>query len=58
MTRFLKKSYAALIYLFLYAPILILLVFSFNASKSGELGRLYPKMVSGTLQDRQIMKAA
>ncbi len=32
--RFLKKSYLGLIFLFLYAPILILIIFSFNASKS------------------------
>ena len=42
MTRFLKKSYAALIYLFLYAPILILLVFSFNASKSRGIWQALP----------------
>jgi spermidine/putrescine transport system permease protein len=32
--NFLKKSYLALIFVFLYAPILTLIVFSFNASKS------------------------
>ncbi len=32
--RFLKKSYVGLTFLFLYAPIVILIIFSFNASKS------------------------
>ena len=58
MTRFLKKSYAALIYLFLYAPILILLVFSFNASKSrGNWTGFTLKWYLELFQDRQIMKA-
>ena len=58
MTRFLKKSYAALIYLFLYAPILILLVFSFNASKSrGIWAGFTLKWYLELFQDRQIMKA-
>ena len=34
MMRFLRRSYAMLILGFLYLPILILIVFSFNASKS------------------------
>jgi len=58
LTRFLKKSYAALIYLFLYAPILILLVFSFNASKSrGVWAGFTLKWYRELFQDRQIMKA-
>ncbi|NLC52497.1 MAG: ABC transporter permease [Firmicutes bacterium] len=58
MTRFLKKTYAALIYLFLYAPILILLVFSFNASKSrGNWTGFTLKWYLELFQDRQIMKA-
>lgn len=32
--RFLKKFYALLIFIFLYAPIVVLIVFSFNNSKS------------------------
>ena len=32
--RFLKKSYLSLVFIFLYAPIVVLIVFSFNASKS------------------------
>lgn len=32
--KFLKRLYASLIYIFLYAPILVLIIFSFNESKS------------------------
>ena len=32
--KIISKIYTALIFIFLYAPILILIVFSFNASKS------------------------
>jgi spermidine/putrescine transport system permease protein len=56
--RFLTKSYAALIYLFLYAPILILIVFSFNASKSrGNWAGFTLKWYIELFQDRQIMRA-
>ena len=34
VSRFLKNTYVFLIYLFLYAPILVLVVFSFNDSRS------------------------
>ena len=58
MKRFLTKSYAALIYLFLYAPILILIVFSFNASKSrGNWAGFTLNWYLELFQDRQIMKA-
>lgn len=58
MKRFLTKSYAALIYLFLYAPILILIVFSFNASKSrGNWAGFTLKWYIELFQDRQIMRA-
>ncbi len=58
MRRFLTKGYAALIYLFLYAPILILIVFSFNASKSrGNWAGFTLKWYLELFQDRQIMKA-
>lgn len=47
-----------MIYLFLYAPILILLVFSFNASKSrGVWAGFTLKWYRELFQDRQIMKA-
>ena len=32
--KWLKKSYVAIVMAFLYAPILVLIVFSFNQSKS------------------------
>ena len=58
MRRFLTKGYAALIYLFLYVPILILIVFSFNASKSrGNWAGFTLKWYLELFQDRQIMKA-
>ncbi|HHT48871.1 MAG TPA: ABC transporter permease [Firmicutes bacterium] len=58
MKRFLKKGYAALIYLFLYAPILILIVFSFNASKSrGTWAGFTFNWYLQLFKDRQIMKA-
>ena len=34
MKQFLKKSYLAIILIFLYVPILVLIVQSFNAGKS------------------------
>ncbi|NLY92218.1 MAG: ABC transporter permease [Firmicutes bacterium] len=58
MKQFLKKGYAALIYLFLYAPILILIVFSFNASKSrGTWAGFTFNWYLELFKDRQIMKA-
>ncbi|HEY8392542.1 MAG TPA: ABC transporter permease [Capillibacterium sp.] len=58
MNRFLKKTYAALIYLFLYAPILILIIFSFNASKSrGNWAGFTFRWYLELFKDRQIMKA-
>lgn len=56
--RFLKKSYVFLIFAFLYAPILVLVVFSFNESKSranweGFTLNWYIEL----FQDRQIMSA-
>ncbi|NLB42039.1 MAG: ABC transporter permease [Clostridiales bacterium] len=58
MMRFLKKSYVFLIFSFLYAPILVLVVFSFNESKSranweGFTLNWYIEL----FQDRQIMSA-
>ena len=58
MKRFLKRGYAILIYLFLYAPILILIVFSFNASKSrGVWAGFTLNWYLELFKDRQIMKA-
>lgn len=58
VSRFLKKLYGALIYLFLYAPILILIVFSFNNSRSrGSWGGVTLKWYSELFKDSQIMSA-
>ena len=56
--RFLKKTYVFLIFAFLYAPILVLIVFSFNESKSrGNWEGLTLKWYRELFQDRQIMSA-
>ncbi|HHU77508.1 MAG: ABC transporter permease [Caldicoprobacterales bacterium] len=58
MMRFLKKTYVFLIFAFLYAPILVLIVFSFNESKSrGNWEGLTLKWYRELFQDRQIMSA-
>ena len=42
--------YSVLIFLFLYAPIVVLIVYSFNANKSrGLLGRLFAEVVPGAV---------
>ena len=42
----LEKIYLALIFILLYAPIVTLMVLSFNASKTkSKVGRRYPEMV-------------
>ena len=56
VNRTIKQIYAALIFFFLYAPIIILIVFSFNSSKSranwdGFTFRWYIEL----FKDRQIM---
>jgi len=56
--RFLKKSYVFLIFAFLYAPILVLMIFSFNESKSrGNWGGFTLKWYMELLHDKQIMSA-
>ncbi|SHJ70114.1 ABC transporter permease [Paramaledivibacter caminithermalis] len=58
VNRFLKKLYSFLIYLFLYAPILILIIFSFNNSKSrGSWGGFTLKWYGALFKDSQIMSA-
>ncbi|MDD4681351.1 MAG: ABC transporter permease [Clostridia bacterium] len=58
MMRFLKKSYVFLIFAFLYAPILVLIVFSFNESKSrANWDGFTLKWYMELFQDRQIMSA-
>ena len=58
MKKFLKKSYLTLVYIFLYAPVVILIIFSFNNSKSrahwdGFTLRWYAEL----FKDRQIMSS-
>lgn len=53
-----KKLYSFLIFLFLYAPIIILIVFSFNDSKSrGSWNGFTLKWYVELFQDREILKA-
>jgi spermidine/putrescine transport system permease protein len=56
--RFLKKTYVFLIFAFLYAPILILIIFSFNQSKSrANWEGITLKWYMELFKDRQIMSA-
>lgn len=56
--RLIKRFYSFLIYLFLYAPILILIVFSFNNSRSrGSWGGFTLKWYKALFNDSQIMSA-
>lgn len=55
---FLKKGYTFLIFLFLYAPILVLIIFSFNNSKSrGNWDGFTLKWYAELFQDSQIASA-
>ena len=56
--RFLKRAYVFLIFAFLYAPILVLIVFSFNESKSRAKWEGFTlKWYYELFQDRHIMSA-
>lgn len=56
--RNLKRVYLGLLYLFLYAPIVVLIVFSFNETKSmGHWTGFSLKWYLALFQDRTIMKA-
>lgn len=58
MKKHLKWIYASLIYLFLYAPILILIIYSFNDSRyRGTWNGFTLKWYVQLFQDRQIMNA-
>ncbi|MCX7695226.1 MAG: ABC transporter permease [Caloramator sp.] len=58
VNKILKRVYTALIYIFLYAPIVILIVFSFNESKSrGSFTGFTLKWYSMLFNDRQIMRS-
>lgn len=56
--KLIKKIYMSSIFLFLYAPILVLVVFSFNESKSrGQWGGFTLKWYAELFRDRDIIKA-
>ena len=58
VTRFLKKFYVVLIFAFLYVPILVLILFSFNASKSrAHWGGFTLNWYVELFQDQQILSA-
>lgn len=56
--KWIKRFYAFLLYLFLYAPIIVLIVFSFNNSKSrGKWDGFTLKWYAELFKDSQIMEA-
>ncbi|NLC66259.1 MAG: ABC transporter permease [Clostridium sp.] len=56
--RFITKTYMGLIFLFLYAPILVLMVFSFNSSKSrGNFSGVTFKWYVELFQNQEVMRA-
>lgn len=58
MTRFVKKLYLLIIFIFLYAPVLILIVYSFNDSKSrGHWAGFTLKWYQELFRDKQIMSS-
>jgi spermidine/putrescine transport system permease protein len=58
VSSILKRVYVGLILLFLYAPIIVLIVFSFNASRSrGRWGGFTLSWYAEMFRDRQIMGA-
>ena len=58
MTKVLKKIYLGLIFFFLYAPMLTLIVFSFNNSKSrAKWGGFTLKWYAGLFQNEDIIQA-
>ena len=58
MSKTLKKLYLFLIFLFLYAPVVTLIVFSFNSSRSrGSWGGFTFKWYRELFQDKQIMSS-
>lgn len=58
VSKFLKKIYTILIFIFLYAPIVVLIVFSFNNSKSrGSWNGFTLKWYIELFKNEEIMKA-
>lgn len=58
MKKNLSRIYMGLVFIFLYAPIVVLIIFSFNESKSrGSWDGFSLKWYAALLEDRQILKA-
>jgi len=58
MIKFIKRFYMSLIFIFLYSPIVVLIVFSFNNSKSrSQWGGFTLKWYLEMINDRQIREA-
>ena len=58
MKKFLKRFYVFLIFLFLYAPIFVLIAYSFNSSRSrGAWGGFTLKWYRELFMDREILSA-
>ncbi|NLM69210.1 MAG: ABC transporter permease [Firmicutes bacterium] len=58
MVRFFKKCYVSIIFAFLYAPILVLTLYSFNDSRSrGNWGGFTLRWYSELFQNRQILSS-
>jgi spermidine/putrescine transport system permease protein len=58
VTRILKKIYLYLVFIFLYAPIAVLLIYSFNDSRSmGRWGGFTLKWYAQLFKDREIAQA-
>lgn len=58
MRKTVTRAYMGLVFLFLYAPIILLIVFSFNSAKSrGQWGGFTLKWYADMLHDRQIKEA-
>ena len=58
LSNFLSKFYIFIIFLFLYAPILVLMVFSFNDSKSMSVWKGFTlKWYGELLNDQRILQA-
>lgn len=56
--KFLEKTYMSLVFLFLYAPIIVLIVFSFNETKTrGKWSGFSLKWYSELFQNKEILNA-
>ena len=58
MSRWLQRTYLGLVYLLLYVPIVVLVVFSFNDSRTGyEWGGLSLRWYEALLNNRAMVQA-